>query len=795
MSPKFLDCPICLQRYDSVGRVPKLLPRCGHTLCSQCLIQILNKTASPECPLGCGLLSDKKKPKIKDFPSNLIVIQQLDAGPDQFSICPLHAKKQMLACIDDGIPICKYCVVSGKHENHLILSLKEAKAKAALKSEKLQEIFKFYQQGAYQMSCEILEQERFILKQNIRENFSRLQDLLRKRENDTLKQVDVLFNQKQSKLQKLEQEHAKLIQEIQILQIYLSGLVLNKSFFEAFNNKTVEHFLLNNVKEEASRFANKMQESNLISINKLSDTICLSIQNFQPFNDEFNNLEVSERLNSVPENKNELLNQLEKAHHVEVEDEEEKKDFRKVLRNSHIYEEEEKIDPGFLNNSNDNEEEIEMLPCQLDKNLNFDEALEKENYWSHKDKIQDDSYEEERQEILPIRQDTPRFLEYLRQATQRGELNLDFRSAKFNRETMRYINQVFQENSLPLILQISITTQHLLNYDAFSDFCESSLWRNSHIHSLILDIKKQIHVKNFREYFVRIIKCIRKMKKLRELSFKVSNTNADNSIIMALAKPSIICVTSLKSLKLDFSNTSVDNQGFANFFASSQNYLSSLDVLHVNFGGNKIQSDSVITFSQNVLPHLKKLRSFSLRLAGSHLTDSAAQELFKNLKVYLHSVRDFQLDLEGSKVSNISIEKFAKQTLPYMNKLESFELHLSNTVVTDQGIDALWLALKGIVARMKIFRLDLPQTKVSNETLETLKIHTLPSFKELSSFELRLADSGVTFRGVERLLLAIENSPLLMRNLKWFEITLQKDQMNDLKKRFHILNRRHYVHK
>lgn len=46
-------CTLCLQPFeDKAERLPRLLPDCGHTFCSQCIINLL-ENAMPNTPFVC----------------------------------------------------------------------------------------------------------------------------------------------------------------------------------------------------------------------------------------------------------------------------------------------------------------------------------------------------------------------------------------------------------------------------------------------------------------------------------------------------------------------------------------------------------------------------------------------------------------------------------------------------------------------------------------------------------------------------------------------------------------------
>jgi len=48
-----LICPVCNKEYDLENQVPRVIPDCGHTICSHCILQNLaaSKWLQFHCPL------------------------------------------------------------------------------------------------------------------------------------------------------------------------------------------------------------------------------------------------------------------------------------------------------------------------------------------------------------------------------------------------------------------------------------------------------------------------------------------------------------------------------------------------------------------------------------------------------------------------------------------------------------------------------------------------------------------------------------------------------------------------
>ncbi|CAI2375914.1 unnamed protein product [Moneuplotes crassus] len=66
-----MECSICMLDYHDVDRIPKVLPKCGHTFCVDC-IQALVKDGKIQC-VECRLI--QKCSKIASLPTNFAIFE------------------------------------------------------------------------------------------------------------------------------------------------------------------------------------------------------------------------------------------------------------------------------------------------------------------------------------------------------------------------------------------------------------------------------------------------------------------------------------------------------------------------------------------------------------------------------------------------------------------------------------------------------------------------------------------------------------------------------------------------
>lgn len=73
-----LRCKLCNDFFDTNSKVPRLLPRCGHSVCEECLRAFLGKGVVGLCPEDGEVFGDDRK-SITHFPVNATFFDLLDS--------------------------------------------------------------------------------------------------------------------------------------------------------------------------------------------------------------------------------------------------------------------------------------------------------------------------------------------------------------------------------------------------------------------------------------------------------------------------------------------------------------------------------------------------------------------------------------------------------------------------------------------------------------------------------------------------------------------------------------------
>jgi len=130
-----IKCPVCLVPFDTSKKVPKIFPTCGHTVCQECLLQVLEMDR-PKCPLD-QLKFGRDFQTINAFPTNFLGKDLLEVR-GSWSQCESHKEQNKMVCLTDNTLVCAGCVVFGDHKGHDVKLLSDFADLAKIKRDELQ---------------------------------------------------------------------------------------------------------------------------------------------------------------------------------------------------------------------------------------------------------------------------------------------------------------------------------------------------------------------------------------------------------------------------------------------------------------------------------------------------------------------------------------------------------------------------------------------------------------------------------------------------------------------------------
>lgn len=212
-----LTCNKCHSKFDRHRNIPRLLPTCGHTFCTECIISLMQVSDKITCPEDDIIFSNFDPNRgIDCFPANvslmnLIVRSTFQSKPEEKKetpkenskshFCKQHQKVADLICLTDKKIICSKCALFGDHKNHDIKELEDFKQlvktrvtdfsseiekvkKASIKIQNLENI------SFSNLKIETKKSELF---KNIEEICSELKTAINKKEIQTKEKIEIAF--------------------------------------------------------------------------------------------------------------------------------------------------------------------------------------------------------------------------------------------------------------------------------------------------------------------------------------------------------------------------------------------------------------------------------------------------------------------------------------------------------------------------------------------------------------------------------------------------------------------------
>jgi len=197
-----LACPVCYLDFDTQQCIPKVLPKCGHSICKKCLSQII-KSPRPFCPLDNSNFSQDYR-NIDDFSTNYLAISFLEKK-EELQRCNIHNKDQDLVCLTNHILVCSGCVIFGEHKGHNVQLLSDFEEIARKKKIHLENISKKIS-ASISSFRKALEEKKETMKKTVKKSFQALHLWIDQQETKKHAEIENLFFEEDLRLCSLSHE-------------------------------------------------------------------------------------------------------------------------------------------------------------------------------------------------------------------------------------------------------------------------------------------------------------------------------------------------------------------------------------------------------------------------------------------------------------------------------------------------------------------------------------------------------------------------------------------------------------
>ena len=218
-----MNCNQCEKAFDTERNIPKLLPKCGHSICAMCLGK-LTSTSFPEfkCPFD-----NIQYAKVTKFNDNLYILEQLSRAKPVGNRCAKHAKELDIYCNNCTQAICCDCALFDGHKMHSVESYGAALNKAADKLRKYKTQISELQGALFSETRDLGETIALTRKEKVEfidKNFKELATTLEELRQKTVKSISTFYDNVQSsfalfknKLKDLEQKIHSVKSEKELL--------------------------------------------------------------------------------------------------------------------------------------------------------------------------------------------------------------------------------------------------------------------------------------------------------------------------------------------------------------------------------------------------------------------------------------------------------------------------------------------------------------------------------------------------------------------------------------------------
>jgi len=704
MEIKEPSCQICFNKYDSDTHCPRILPHCGHTLCTMCLLHLFD---SPNRQLICPF--DKKKyaiPKcdLIHFPKNFSLLQIIeDKLSEIVDCCQEHKKKFDCVCLDCRETICPGCAAAN-HIGHKVESKQQVILQINSKVDRMDELIGLVDNHPNKV-------------------FKKVESLLEARENNLKRSVEAKFAEYQNLLLNKKQEVLNAITHNFSLQ--------RKNIHEKYTRLDEESTLMNVVltwKEQAKK---KINNWRALSANDIAYEIHEEqVELVGPQIEEWKNQieskidikELSSRLDKIDvefdeENLPQAIAKICTVKNNNV-DEETKQDKNEIIELQEI----------IMESSNSNKASIKSAPLKID--------------------IKDEKQEEQRiKEISYIEKKVKEAKKLLRKMLMASDLQVEW--AKNSYDTIHLKEEVFEDFFCVCVCLTPWNKKCLQYLKSINIICEKfndkltkglsgSLTNLTNLNHLRIEFKRDFAASEITDLgLIKLSESIAKLVYLHdlELDFKSCEKISDNGIIKL---GSNLCkLTTLDRFQITFSKNGVYTDDGITKFGQSLAKMNNLNQLEVEFLNNKYISNDGIPSLINSVSKLPSLHNIRLSLIE---LDSFNDSGFNQLGQHLSSMYNLKrLRLDMTLKSDTVVSQLAQMISKLIN-LQALQLNMENmNRVTINGMNQLYYSLSKL-EYLNHLHLTFRHWWTIHASITNLE-QTLSKLRGLKELHLELIDS------------------------------------------------------
>ena len=804
MDSNLRSCSTCLSDFDLKTRLPRIIPSCGHTICSACLKYIARTQGRFKCTIDkkvCQVRNDR----LESYPENLMLKKILEENA-KFDKCKIHQKIIDMYCFTDECRVCAHCGIFGDHKGHVLGPLEDVQTKVNKVRTELKSILGQLD-DFYKGIDELLEAKRQQSISEVENHFKDLALILENKKQELCSEIDLAFNTEKTKMFKslgmvssfrtsLNEKISSLrnVYKTEGLSDFLQGdiEVMLKQFRAQVSPEYTKSFetTLNKALEPLNE-AVLINKQSILNIKVPNEMLSKEIGSFY--------MHVGNSLKFINKNENWSFSDILEVFDIRVYEDQvsltsknsvlkqnrvtiTERQLQKITKLSLNFNESE-FSPNLVfsvsymlrhtanlrsirvdfSNTQISSQEIQsicLLMTGYAKRINeFELLLENCN-------IDDTSFDglfvdvlsqlvELRTLVFNLSQTkiTNKAISTLTnhvllQTKNLNSLAIDLRYTEINDVGLSHL-KMSNENLLRLVLHLDFTT---ITDAGFKKFTENNLKDFNCLESFELRLQGTNVTDD------GINQLIRYINPSKHFSLHLHSTNITDLSLETLGKSSLSKNQDLSSFSINLELTRITDEGISQILFN----VDSIRDFSLNLASTQVTDKSILPFIKSTFPLMKALESFEINLEGTSVTDKSIISIFNTME----ELKNIKLYLGSTAISNASIDAFIQNTLCTVNNLDHFELDLYSTKVTDQSISQLFHYMRPV----RFFKLNLSYTNIGDQSIENFTQLTLPILKDLEHFEMNLEGTQVTDKSVCSLLDSIPDIRSLVLNLKYTQV-------------------------
>jgi len=614
MKTEELHCPICTERYNHDIRAPRILPLCGHTICTECLKDILNHSLEPKCPLDVGKLPASGQ-SLEPFPINFLAMQLLEGQPaPEKALCPNHNEKLRLICLTDGSKICDDCMFYGEHKGHEIKPMKKVRAEAHQRKGCWLDVLGNINKANKNLKASLGNCEKELY-QMIKSQFKQIHEILILKENSLLFEVEALMKMQDDYLVEVSGHNSTLQTSVKNKIEALAGISKQLDL-------PVDFVYL--LEEDISR----TDRDTVVSLESLAEKI--ESKELKLIKDSF--LEPITKLKAI-------VSEIKGPYH----------DLQKNLSGFELPFDFE-TDDGMLENytSQKSLSVLSIFEVNVTEGSSCLEIVAKKG---------------ERKNVTVQKVDWSNISDVklvFEQSSLKNEDRCLLRYVwknleKLNKLTVKFLPEGTNDGGLlellPLLFwrakeieeiemdfaQCNLTSQSIV------PLCTLFVTQMSKLTSFGLDLSSTRISKRTLECFIR--NNLGSLKNLVTFKLFLKDVNLGDEVVGKLFGP----MPNIKNFQLSLENTKITEKSLEKL---GQTTLSSLETLQLSFGKNEISERSLLDLAVNPFG----LKVFKLDLEDLDVSDEFLEEFVKKEGFNSTNLQEFEIETKGTKITSKGIE-------------------------------------------------------------------------------------------------------------------------------------------